>query len=110
VAHDADSCAALGFGAPVISALVQPLNGPFPNVMALPYGKCPPLHIQTPSWQQLLRLLARAGGSRIEPTVEALALGRPSLKLRTVIQVRAADFHCLTSLTRSPSLSRSVYG
>lgn len=79
---------ALGFGPPPISAVMQPLGGPFPNVMALPYGKCPPLHMQAPSWTRLLQLLARMGSCRIEPTVEALALRKDpdALRLRTVVQ------------------------
>ena len=64
----------------------MPLQGPIPNIISLPYGKCPPLHIQAPSWKQLLKLLARLGDTRIEPTVEAVAVTKQQLQLRTVVQ------------------------
>ncbi|EJD01402.1 uncharacterized protein FOMMEDRAFT_89176 [Fomitiporia mediterranea MF3/22] len=62
------------------------MQGPIPNIITLPYGKCPPLHIQAPSWRHLLKLLTRLSESRVEPTVEALAGAKMDLKLRTVIQ------------------------
>lgn len=65
---------------------MSPMQGPLPNIISLPYGKCPPLHIQAPSWRQLLKLLTRMSEARIEPTVEALAGTKADLKLRTVVQ------------------------
>ena len=44
-----------------------------PNVIRLPYGKGPALFFQAPSWRQLLKLMARLSGTRMEPTLEALA-------------------------------------
>lgn len=76
----------MGFTAPSISAALSPMQGPIPNIMSLPYGKCPALHIQAPSWKQLLKLLARMGESRIEPTVEAVAATKQQLQLRVVVQ------------------------
>lgn len=81
-----DNMAAFGFNAPSIGLSLAPMQGPLPNIIALPYGKCPPLHIQAPSWKHLLKLLARLSDSRIEPTVEAVAVNKTELKLRTVIQ------------------------
>lgn len=62
------------------------MQGPLPNIISLPFGKCPPLHIQAPTWKQLLILLTRMSESRIEPTVEAVAATKIELKLRTVVQ------------------------
>ncbi|KAJ7904677.1 hypothetical protein B0H14DRAFT_3079500 [Mycena olivaceomarginata] len=77
----------IGFVAPTISHEVVPMVGSMPNIISLPYGRCPPLHLQAPSWRHLLKLMARLSGTRIEPTVEALAVTRSSqLHLRTVVQ------------------------
>ncbi|KAF9006497.1 hypothetical protein BDQ17DRAFT_287530 [Cyathus striatus] len=62
------------------------MQGALPNIISLPYGKAPPLHIQAPSWRQTLRLLARMSGSRMEPAVEAMAVTKSDMKLRTVVQ------------------------
>ncbi|KAL5488011.1 hypothetical protein ACEPAI_6119 [Sanghuangporus weigelae] len=75
-----------GFNAPSIARSRDPMQGPIPNIITLPYGKCPPLHIQAPNWKHLLKLLTRLSDSRVEPTVEALASTKSELKLRTVIQ------------------------
>lgn len=57
-----------------------------PNIISLPYTRCPPLHLQAPDWRHLLRLMARLSGTRIEPSVEATTVSKVELKLRTVIQ------------------------
>ncbi|KAH8118382.1 hypothetical protein DFH11DRAFT_1567050 [Phellopilus nigrolimitatus] len=76
----------IGFNAPSMSPTHLPMQGPIPNILSLPYGKSPPLHIQAPNWKQLLKLLTRLSESRIEPTVEALAGTKMELRLRTVVQ------------------------
>lgn len=82
----ASSLLALGFTPPAISTMMEPMQGPMPNIITLPFGKSPPLHIQAPSWRHLLKLMARLSGTRIEPTTEAIAITRGELKLRTVVQ------------------------
>lgn len=62
------------------------MRGPIPHIVTLPYSRAPPLHIQAPSWKQLLKLLTRLSESRIEPTIDALAETKQDLRLRTVIQ------------------------
>ncbi|KAF9058051.1 hypothetical protein BJ165DRAFT_1333807 [Panaeolus papilionaceus] len=62
------------------------MDDPMPNIISLPYARCPPLHLQSPNWMHLLRLMARLSGTRIEPTVEAMAISKTELKLRTVVQ------------------------
>jgi len=57
-----------------------------PNIISLPYGKCPPLHLQGPDWRHLLKLMARLSGTRLEATLEAVAVSKSEMKLRTVIQ------------------------
>ncbi|KAJ6598906.1 hypothetical protein DFH09DRAFT_1129536 [Mycena vulgaris] len=77
----------VGFVAPSITPELVPLAGSMPNIISLPYGRCPPLHLQAPSWRHLLKLMARLSGTRIEPTVEALAVTRSAqMHLRTVVQ------------------------
>ncbi|KAJ7044501.1 hypothetical protein C8F04DRAFT_941351 [Mycena alexandri] len=77
----------IGFVAPSITPELLPMQQAMPNIISLPYGRCPPLHMQAPSWRHLLKLMARLSGTRIEPTVEALAVTRSSqLHLRTVVQ------------------------
>jgi hypothetical protein len=63
-----------------------PLADPMPNLISLPYARCPPLHLQASDWRHLLRLMARLSGTRLEPTVEAMAISKTELKLRTVVQ------------------------
>ncbi|OBZ70091.1 hypothetical protein A0H81_09897 [Grifola frondosa] len=75
----------LGFGVPTISAQLTPMQGPIPNVIALPYGRCPPFHIRAPSWRSLLKLMARLSGTRLEPTIEAMAVVKTAMKLRIVV-------------------------
>lgn len=77
---------AFGFNAPSLTTGRAVMQGALPNIISLPYGKCPPLHIQAPTWRQLLILLTRMSESRIEPTVEAVAATKTELKLRTVVQ------------------------
>ncbi|KAJ7682638.1 hypothetical protein DFH06DRAFT_972395 [Mycena polygramma] len=77
----------IGFVAPTILPELKPMSASMPNIISLPYGRCPPLHLQAPTWRHLLRLMARLSGTRIEPTVEALAVTRASqMHLRTVVQ------------------------
>ncbi|KAJ7684021.1 hypothetical protein B0H17DRAFT_941288 [Mycena rosella] len=77
----------IGFVAPSIAAELAPMVGTMPNIISLPYGRCPPLHLQAPNWRHLLKLMARLSGTRIEPTVEALAVTRSAqMHLRTVVQ------------------------
>lgn len=84
-----------------------------PNIVSLPYGRCPPLHFQAPSWRHLLRLLARLSGSRLEPTVAAMAVSRTDPKLRTVIQfVKVSERHvlCLVSHTLDSHIKQPKTG
>ncbi|KAH7887613.1 hypothetical protein F5I97DRAFT_859728 [Phlebopus sp. FC_14] len=76
----------LGFSRPMISTELTPMTGMMPNVITLPYGKGPAFHFQAPSWRRLLKLMARLSATRVEPTLEALAVAKHELKLRTVIQ------------------------
>ncbi|KAJ7590865.1 hypothetical protein C8J56DRAFT_781370, partial [Mycena floridula] len=74
----------VGFMPPMISVELRPMQGVMPNIISLPYGRCPPLHLQAPTWKVLLKLMASLGGTRIEPTVEAMAVTKTdSLYLRT---------------------------
>ncbi|KAF9055488.1 hypothetical protein BDZ89DRAFT_1088078 [Hymenopellis radicata] len=57
-----------------------------PNIISLPYGRCPPLHFMAPNWRHLLKLMARLSGTRVEPTLEALAVIKTDLHLRVVVQ------------------------
>ena len=58
-----------------------------PNIISLPYGRCPPLHLQAPNWRHLLKLMAWLSETRMQATVEAMAVTKSdSLSLRTVIQ------------------------
>jgi len=70
----------------MISTRLIQMQDQMPNIISLPYARCPPLHFQAPDWRHLLRLMARLSGTRIEPTVEAMAVSKTELKLRTVIQ------------------------
>ncbi|KAJ8086806.1 hypothetical protein PM082_005631 [Marasmius tenuissimus] len=76
----------VGWGIPEIGPRVPAMQGPMPNIISLPYGRCPPLHFQAPNWRHLLMLMARLPGTRVEPTVEAMAQNKFDMKLRTVIQ------------------------
>ncbi|KAI0304204.1 hypothetical protein BC826DRAFT_982033 [Russula brevipes] len=73
-----------GFHTPPMENLE--MRGPLPHIITLPFGKCPPMHIRAPSWRQLLKMMAKLSGTRIEPSVEALAVTKGELQLRTVIQ------------------------
>ncbi|KAI0327788.1 hypothetical protein GY45DRAFT_1256372 [Cubamyces sp. BRFM 1775] len=75
----------MGFGVPTITPNPKPFAGVIPNVIALPYGKCPPFHIMAPSWRTLLKLMARLSGTRLEPTVEAMAVVKTEMRLRIVV-------------------------
>ncbi|KAI0068804.1 hypothetical protein BV25DRAFT_1817721 [Artomyces pyxidatus] len=75
-----------GFQPPVISATREVMRAPVPNIISLPYGKFPPMHIQAPCWRQLLKLMAKLSATQIEPAIESLAVTKGELKLRTVVQ------------------------
>ncbi|EIN10301.1 hypothetical protein PUNSTDRAFT_99721 [Punctularia strigosozonata HHB-11173 SS5] len=77
----------MSFAAPNLAESALPELA-VPDVVELPYGKAAPMHIQAPSWRQMLKLLARMSGSRIEPTVEAIAQVKDGsgLRLRAVVQ------------------------
>ncbi|KAF8663410.1 hypothetical protein AX16_000982 [Volvariella volvacea WC 439] len=77
----------IGFAPPTLSSEIVPMQGIMPNIVSLPHGRSLPLHLQAPGWRQMLKMLARHSGSRLEPTVEAMAQNRGAdFKLRTVIQ------------------------
>ncbi|THV08388.1 hypothetical protein K435DRAFT_814823 [Dendrothele bispora CBS 962.96] len=57
-----------------------------PNIISLPFGKCPPLHLQASSWRHLLKLMARLSGTKVEPSIEAIA-NKVDPILRTIVQV-----------------------
>jgi hypothetical protein len=75
---------ALGFHQPPMQ--LSMMRNPLPDVIALPYGNCPPLHVHARSWRQLLKLLAKLSGTQIEPSSLAVAATGGELSLRTVVQ------------------------
>ncbi|KAI0027050.1 hypothetical protein K488DRAFT_26180, partial [Vararia minispora EC-137] len=77
---------AFGFGPPPMNVQDAVLQTPIPNIISLPYGKAPPMHIQARGWKQLLRLLAKLSGTRVEPAVESHAVASGALRLRVVVQ------------------------
>nr|VWO95182.1 Uncharacterized protein [Ganoderma boninense] len=94
----------LGFGTPAIVSSLKPFESVIPNVIALPYGRCPPFHIKAPSWRNLLKLMARLGGTRLEPTMEALAVVKTEMKLRIVVSFvkvhhTSTDWHTVLYMT-----------
>ncbi|KAL4242068.1 hypothetical protein ABKN59_000565 [Abortiporus biennis] len=94
----------LGFNAPTLSAVLTPLQDQIPNVIALPYGKCPAFHMKAPSWRSLLKLMARMTTTRLEPTIEAMAHVRTEMKLRTVVNFvkvhqSSAEWHVVLYMT-----------
>ncbi|PIL37047.1 hypothetical protein GSI_00739 [Ganoderma sinense ZZ0214-1] len=94
----------LGFGTPAIISSLKPFESVIPNVIALPYGRCPPFHIKAPSWRNLLKLMARLGGTRLEPTMEALAVVKTEMKLRIVVSFvkvhhASTDWHTVLYMT-----------
>ncbi|KAI0307261.1 hypothetical protein B0F90DRAFT_1622652 [Multifurca ochricompacta] len=84
VTYSSYSISAFGFHSPSIDIIM--MRDPLPNIIALPYGKCPPMHIQATSWRQLLKLMAKLSATQIEPSVEASAVTKGELNLRTVVQ------------------------
>ncbi|TFK43654.1 hypothetical protein BDQ12DRAFT_675338 [Crucibulum laeve] len=77
----------MGFMSPAITTNLVPMQGALPNIISLPYGRSPPLHMQGTTWRHLLKLMARMSGSRMEAAMEALAVSKnENMKLRTVIQ------------------------
>lgn len=86
---------AIGWQLPVVGAELSVMQGSMPNIVALPYGQCPPLHFQAPNWRHLLMLMARLPGTRIEPTIDAMAQNKFDMRLRTVIQFIRVSLHLL---------------
>ena len=84
---------AFGFNTPPMDNLE--MRGSVPNIIALPFGKSPPMYIRAPSWRQLLKLMAKLSATRVEASVEALAVTKGELQLRTVIQFfKVRDYTC----------------
>jgi hypothetical protein len=85
----------MGFNPPKISIDMSPMPGPLPNIISLPPSPSPSLHIKAPTWRDLLKLLARLSATRIEPTLEAVAVNKSSVfHLRTVIQfIKVSNFN-----------------
>ncbi|PVF93761.1 hypothetical protein CPB86DRAFT_789775, partial [Serendipita vermifera] len=86
-----------GFRAPNWNAVPTP--GPFSNpsewpenVTLYPLGS-DPFFVRAPTWRSLLRFLASQSNTRIEPSVEAIALSRtPTMDLRLVVQFARNPF------------------
>lgn len=94
----------IGFNPPAITSMLVPMEGPIPNVIALPYGRAPPLHIKAPNWRDMLTLMARLSNTRLEPTVEAMAVVKTPMHLRVVVnfvKVHASsnDWHVVLYMT-----------
>jgi hypothetical protein len=68
------------------------MTGIIPDVIHLPAAPSPPFHIQARSWRSLLRLLATLDSTRLEASVEALAVLKEEARLRTVIQFNKVDY------------------
>lgn len=75
----------MGFTPPVITQKLTPMQGPMPNVVALPYGRFPPLHIKARSWRSMVQLMARLSDTQVEPSIEAQALVKTAMHLRVVV-------------------------
>ena len=75
----------MGFQPPVISPQLEPYKEPLPDLITLPYGRSPPLHIKAPNWHNLTKLMARLGGTKIVPNIEAQAAVKTPMHLRVVI-------------------------
>ncbi|EKM59152.1 uncharacterized protein PHACADRAFT_249404 [Phanerochaete carnosa HHB-10118-sp] len=94
----------IGFNPPSISSVLTPMDGPIPNVIALPYGRAPPLHIKAPNWRDMLKLMARLSNTRLEPTVEAMAVVKTAMHLRAVVNfvkvhASSSDWHVVLYMT-----------
>ncbi|KAH9951698.1 hypothetical protein B0H21DRAFT_684587 [Amylocystis lapponica] len=76
---------AMGWGVPAVTPAMKPMLGPVPNVVSLPYARSAPFHIRAPSWRHLLKLMARLGNTRLEPSVEAIAEVKTLMQLRVVV-------------------------
>ena len=84
---------AFGFQPPAMSPHQSLMQDPIPNIISLPYGKAPPMHIQATSWKHLLRLAAKLSTTRVEPALDALAVTKDPLRLRVVVQfIKACAF------------------
>ncbi|KAH8823284.1 hypothetical protein DL96DRAFT_1469527, partial [Flagelloscypha sp. PMI_526] len=76
---------AIGFQSPSITDDLSLMTNPIPNVVSLPYSEPQPLHLKSPTWALLLRVLADSHLSRFEPSMEASAQIE-KCQLRTVVQ------------------------
>ncbi|KAI0089266.1 hypothetical protein BDY19DRAFT_134737 [Irpex rosettiformis] len=94
----------MGFGPPVITPQMEPYKEQLPDVITLPYGRSPPLHIKAPNWWKLVRLMALMSETRIEPNIEAQAAVKTAMHLRVVINfvklhATSLDWHVILYLT-----------
>ena len=79
-----------------MTAVLSPMQGPIPNVVGLPFGRAPPLHFKAPNWHDMLKLMARMSGTRLEATVEAIAVVKTAMQLRVVVNfVKVCLWCCL---------------
>ncbi|RPD67290.1 hypothetical protein L226DRAFT_453002 [Lentinus tigrinus ALCF2SS1-7] len=95
---------AMNFGTPPISPSLKPFAGVIPNVVALPYGRTLPFYIKAPTWRNMLKLMARLSGTRLEPTMEAMAVVKSEMRLRVVVSFvkvhhASSDWHTVLYIT-----------
>ncbi|KAI0687201.1 hypothetical protein BC835DRAFT_1448988 [Cytidiella melzeri] len=95
---------AIGFAPAVITPQLEPYPDQLPDVIALPYGRSPPLHIKAPNWRNLVRLMALLSETRIEPTIEAQGKVKTAMHLRVVINfvkvhATSPNWHVILYLT-----------
>ena len=62
------------------------MQAPLPDIIALPYGESPPLHVHARSWRQLLKLMVKLSSTQIQPSISAVAATGGELSLRAVVQ------------------------
>lgn len=85
------------------------MRGPIPDVIGLPYGRAPPLHFKSPNWHDMLMLMARMSGTRLQATVEAMALIKAPMQLRIVINfVKVRPRHRTILLMRAEQLHSCI--
>ena len=66
--------------------MLEPMQGPIPNVIALQSGRGPPLHIKAPNWRDMLKLMARLSNTRLEAATQTMAETKmTTLYLRVVV-------------------------
>lgn len=91
--------------------MLTPYKDAIPNVIMLPYERAPPLHIKAPNWRDLLTLMARLSGSRLEPTLEAITVVKTTMHLRVVVnfvKVRLNNAAVCDGLTASHRCTRPL--